>query len=84
MQREEFEGQSLLQGSLRDYQVKGIRWLISLYRNGISGILADQMGLGKTVRLCCLAPPILLTSSLCVYTSVTFSQRQLQSSVQSL
>lgn len=49
-QREEFEGQSLLQASLRDYQVKGIRWLISLYRNGISGILADQMGLGKTVQ----------------------------------
>ena len=48
---------------LRDYQVKGIKWLNSLFRNGINGILADQMGLGKTVcpvavRCCgaCLTP----------------------------
>ena len=38
-----------LQGQLRDYQAKGIRWLIALYSNGLNGILADQMGLGKTV-----------------------------------
>ena len=37
-------------GSLRDYQLKGVKWLISLYQNGLSGILADQMGLGKTVQ----------------------------------
>lgn len=24
-------------------------WLISLYQNGLNGILADSMGLGKTV-----------------------------------
>ena len=36
-------------GSLRDYQVKGVKWLISLWSNGLNGILADQMGLGKTV-----------------------------------
>jgi len=28
----------------------GIKWLISLYQNGLNGILADQMGLGKTVQ----------------------------------
>lgn len=37
-------------GSLRDYQLKGVKWLISLYQNGLNGILADQMGLGKTVQ----------------------------------
>ena len=37
-------------GAMRPYQLKGVRWLISLYQNGINGILADQMGLGKTVQ----------------------------------
>ncbi len=37
-------------GKLRDYQVAGIKWLISLYENGLNGILADEMGLGKTVQ----------------------------------
>ncbi|KDD71699.1 SNF2 family N-terminal domain-containing protein, partial [Helicosporidium sp. ATCC 50920] len=37
-------------GALRDYQLRGVRWLVSLYQNGINGILADQMGLGKTVQ----------------------------------
>lgn len=37
-------------GSLRDYQLKGVQWMISLYQNGLNGILADQMGLGKTVQ----------------------------------
>lgn len=41
----------LLKGDLRDYQLQGVRWMISLWQNGLNGILADQMGLGKTVRL---------------------------------
>ena len=36
-------------GELRPYQLRGIQWMISLYHNGVNGILADQMGLGKTV-----------------------------------
>lgn len=40
----------LMKADLRDYQLKGVKWLISLYNNGINGILGDQMGLGKTVR----------------------------------
>ena len=40
----------LIQGELRDYQLQGVRWMISLWNNGLNGILADQMGLGKTVR----------------------------------
>lgn len=30
-------------GPLRDYQVRGLNWLISLYENGVNGILADEM-----------------------------------------
>ncbi|KAK9815465.1 hypothetical protein WJX72_004092 [[Myrmecia] bisecta] len=40
----------LVEGELRDYQLKGVKWLVSLYQNGLNGILADQMGLGKTVQ----------------------------------
>ena len=36
--------------NMRDYQLKGVKWLIALYQNGLNGILADQMGLGKTVQ----------------------------------
>lgn len=30
-------------GTLRDYQIHGLNWMISLYKNGINGILADEM-----------------------------------------
>ena len=40
----------MIEGELRQYQLKGVKWLISLYQNGLNGILADQMGLGKTAR----------------------------------
>jgi SNF2 family DNA or RNA helicase len=28
---------------LKDYQLEGVRWLVSLFENGVSGILADEM-----------------------------------------
>jgi hypothetical protein len=34
-------------GTLRDYQLQGVKWLVSLYNNKLNGILADEMGLGK-------------------------------------
>jgi ATP-dependent DNA helicase len=37
-------------GTLKSYQRSGVMWLISLFENGLNGILADQMGLGKTVQ----------------------------------
>lgn len=40
----------LIGGRLKSYQIKGVKWLISLWQNGLNGILADQMGLGKTVQ----------------------------------
>jgi hypothetical protein len=28
---------------MREYQVQGLNWMISLFENGINGILADEM-----------------------------------------
>ena len=36
-------------GQLRPYQLDALNWLIQLFENGMNGILADQMGLGKTI-----------------------------------
>lgn len=41
---------STFQGTLKEYQLKGLRWLNNLFEQGINGILADEMGLGKTVQ----------------------------------
>lgn len=35
---------------LKEYQLVGLRWLVSLYVNSLNGILADEMGLGKTIE----------------------------------
>lgn len=40
----------MVNGNLKEYQVKGLEWLVSLYNNNLNGILADEMGLGKTVQ----------------------------------
>ena len=40
----------LMAAELREYQLQGVQWMVSLYQNGLNGILADQMGLGKTVQ----------------------------------
>ncbi|KAH9711470.1 helicase lymphoid-specific [Citrus sinensis] len=49
--KEQRELVSLLTGGkLKSYQLKGVKWLISLWQNGLNGILADQMGLGKTIQ----------------------------------
>ena len=37
-------------GTLKEYQLKGLRWLDNLFEQGINGILADEMGLGKTIQ----------------------------------
>ena len=44
----------LTAGTLRDYQIVSLQWMISLYNNRLNGILADEMGLGKTVQVCAL------------------------------
>uniref|UniRef100_A0A1I8FT92 Helicase ATP-binding domain-containing protein n=1 Tax=Macrostomum lignano TaxID=282301 RepID=A0A1I8FT92_9PLAT len=40
----------LVNGRLKEYQLKGLQWLVSLYNNNLNGILADEMGLGKTIQ----------------------------------
>lgn len=43
-----FEQPRLVSGTrLKDYQLEGVAWMAGLHENGISGILADDMGLGK-------------------------------------
>ncbi|XP_025109979.1 probable global transcription activator SNF2L2 [Pomacea canaliculata] len=40
----------LVNGKLKEYQIKGLEWMVSLYNNNLNGILADEMGLGKTIQ----------------------------------
>ena len=40
-----------LQGTLREYQQRGLSWLSYLENLGLNGCLADDMGLGKTVQV---------------------------------
>ncbi|CAF93049.1 unnamed protein product, partial [Tetraodon nigroviridis] len=49
---EKVEKQStlLVNGQLKQYQIKGLEWLVSLYNNNLNGILADEMGLCKTIQ----------------------------------
>nr|ATG70771.1 INO80 [Microbiota decussata] len=40
----------LFNGTLKEYQLKGLQWLVNCYEQGLNGILADEMGLGKTIQ----------------------------------
>jgi SWI/SNF-related matrix-associated actin-dependent regulator of chromatin subfamily A protein 2/4 len=40
----------MVNGLLKEYQVKGLEWMVSLFNNNLNGILADEMGLGKTIQ----------------------------------
>ncbi|XP_076209527.1 E1A-binding protein p400-like isoform X2 [Aptenodytes patagonicus] len=42
---------SLWCGTLGEYQKTGLEWLGKLYKMNLSGILADEAGLGKTVQV---------------------------------
>ncbi|MGH3879049.1 MAG: DEAD/DEAH box helicase [Actinophytocola sp.] len=43
-----------LAATLRDYQLRGLRWLARMTDLGLGGCLADDMGLGKTITLIAL------------------------------
>jgi non-specific serine/threonine protein kinase len=43
-----------LRGTLRPYQLAGVRWLHLLTRLGLGACLADDMGLGKTIQVLAL------------------------------
>ena len=38
------------EGTLRDYQARGVEWISFLTDNGFGALLADDMGLGKTIQ----------------------------------
>lgn len=46
---EEFEYPN--EGSLFDYQVTGVNWMLDCYFQNRGCILADEMGLGKTIQV---------------------------------
>jgi SNF2 family DNA or RNA helicase len=45
------ENPSQLQGTLREYQKRGVAWIDYLETLGLNGCLADDMGLGKTLQV---------------------------------
>lgn len=60
---------------MRDYQIRGLNWMISLYENGINGILADEMVspgeratgiLGKRTVGICTSKNVLFVSAIVV------------------
>ena len=53
----------IFHGKLKDYQVKGLKWLYNLNLQGINGILADEMGLGKTIQAIALLSHIAFTKN---------------------
>ena len=34
---------SVINGTMRGYQLQGLNWMVSLHHNGLNGILADEM-----------------------------------------
>jgi ATP-dependent helicase STH1/SNF2 len=56
-------------GQLKEYQLAGLSWLISLYNNNLNGILADEMGLGA-IPFC-----IFVRLSRVAYTAVHMTAR---------
>lgn len=45
---------STLQATLDAAQIEGFSWLVDLHDHGLSGILADEMGIGKTMQIIAL------------------------------
>lgn len=51
VQDSDFEVPSSLKFILRNYQKVGFRWLKTMAKYGFGGILADDMGIGKTIQV---------------------------------
>ncbi|KAF8961860.1 P-loop containing nucleoside triphosphate hydrolase protein [Flammula alnicola] len=44
------EQPKLIKATMKDYQLHGLSFLVSMYQNGMNCILGDEMGLGKTLQ----------------------------------
>jgi SNF2 family DNA or RNA helicase len=64
MDVDKIEQPKMLNATLKQYQLEGLRWIANLYNNGINGILADEMGLGKTVQSIALLAHLAETKNL--------------------
>ena len=51
---------SIVGGTMRDYQLEGLNWLLKMHYCNINGILADEMGLGKTLQTISLIAQLIL------------------------
>ena len=40
----------LIKHPLREYQIVGLNWLVTMHDRRLNGILADELGLGKTIQ----------------------------------
>lgn len=45
----------LVGGTLKEYQIKGLQWMVSLYNNRLNGILADEMVSASSDGFYCLS-----------------------------
>jgi SNF2 family DNA or RNA helicase len=50
MKTRDYEAPAELHATLREYQLRGYNWALSLLIAGFGAILADDMGLGKTIQ----------------------------------
>jgi SNF2 family DNA or RNA helicase len=60
----DFDLPRTLCATLRPYQERGVRWMLSLLFSGFGAILADDMGLGKTVQTIAVIQHLQETGSL--------------------
>lgn len=49
-----FSNKTYVKAELRPYQKEGVNWLLFLQKYGLNGILADDLGLGKTLQTICV------------------------------
>ena len=47
---QKYQPRLIKNGRLTAHQIEGLNWLINLYKCNANGLLADQMGLGKTIQ----------------------------------
>ena len=84
IKNKEYEIPKTLTNVLRDYQKAGFQWLKALSESGLGGILADDIGLGKTLQVLALilsekekskAPALVIAPTSLVYNWVLETEK---------